>query len=270
LSNGEHIRLEELELLALGALPEGEADAIHAHVAACEVCSAELTRVRGDAAMLAFSVKQEQPAASVKAELMGRIRANRASEDRSVFSPVRKPEPEKLRPTATGGGWWNWVLVTAAVALALVSFGLSWQNRRIAGELEKQRKAAEAMIHDREQIEELVGTLASADTVTVKLASTDNGSKSSGVVKFNAKAGVVLYWADLPALPADKSYQMWLVPANGAPISAGLLGPGGQAWGRLWTGQVPQNTEPKAFAVTVEPVGGLAQPTGPKVLLGAI
>jgi len=32
---------------------------------------------------------------------------------------------------------------------------------------------------------------------------------------------------------------------------------------------VPANTRAKAFAVTVEPLGGTPQPTGPKVLLGA-
>jgi len=71
-------------------------------------------------------------------------------------------------------------------------------------------------------------------------------------------------------LPAEKSYQMWLVPRDGAPISAGVLGPGGHAWGNMWTGEVPAGTQAKAFAVTVEPVGGVAQPTGPKVLLGAV
>jgi anti-sigma-K factor RskA len=272
LSNGEHIRLEELELMTLGALPDDEAAAIKAHVAGCDVCTNALAQTRGNAAILAFASKQEQPAASVKAELMGRIRANREAESRApsrapggeVDRAGEKPVPQK------GGSWWNWVLVTAAVALALVSFGLSWQNRRIVAELEKQRKAAEGMIHEREQIEKLVSTLAAPDTVTVKLAGTDNAAKASGMVKFNAKEGVVLYSADLPALPADKSYQMWLVPANGEPISAGLLGPGGRAWGNLWTAQVPENVQAKAFAVTIEPVGGMSQPTGPKVLLGAI
>jgi len=31
---------------------------------------------------------------------------------------------------------------------------------------------------------------------------------------------------------------------------------------------VPLNSEAKAFAVTIEPAGGVPQPTGPKVLLG--
>jgi anti-sigma-K factor RskA len=267
LSNGEHIRLEELELFALGALPEGEATALLAHVSGCAECTAKLAQARGDAALLAFAVKQEAPAVTVKAELLAHVRANRDSQTGST-RPAKQPVTE--RGEASPRNWWNWVLVPVAVALALVSFALSWQNRRMAGELDRERKAAEAMIQEREQIEKLVGVLASPDTVTVKLAGTSDAANASGLVKFNEKAGVVLYSAaDLPALSKDKSYQMWLVPVNGAPISAGLIGPGGRAWGNLWTAEVPANTPAKAFAVTIEPAGGAPQPTGPKVLLGA-
>jgi len=271
LSNGEHIQLEELELFALGALSEDEAAALRAHVSGCEECATKLAQARGSAALLAFAAEQRRPAGTVKAELMARIRANREAERRYAWpSKIEAPEGggSTTKPD-TKRNWWNWVLVPAAVALALVSFALSWQNRRIAAELQKERKAAESMIRDRQQVEKMVGVLAAADTVTVKLAGTGDEGTASGLVKFNAKAGIVMYAADLPALPADKSYQMWLVPASGTPISAGLLGPGGHAWGNMWTGEVPVNTQVKAFAVTIEPVGGMAKPTGPKVLLGA-
>jgi anti-sigma-K factor RskA len=273
LSNGEHIRLEELELFALGALAEDEAAALQAHVSGCDECAAKLAQARGSAAMMAFAVKQEKPAGTIKAELMARIRANRESEERSAWQlkiQAAEGNAEKAKQKAQGDSrWWSWVLVPAAVALALVSLALSWQNRRIAAELQKERAAAEALIQDREQIDKLVGVLAAPDTLTVKLAGTEDAANASGVVKFNAKAGILLYSADLPKLPANKSYQMWLVPTSGAPISAGLLGPGGRAWGNLWTAEVPANTQAKAFAVTIEPVGGMAQPTGPKVLLGS-
>jgi anti-sigma-K factor RskA len=274
LSNREHIGIEELELLALGALPESEAAALETHLIGCNECAGKLAQARGHAAMLAFAVKQERPAGTVKAELMGRIRANREAEERNR-GPLKTQAgqgergAERLGPQPRAG-WWNWVLVTAALALALVSFGLSWQNRRIAAELEKQRKTAESLLAERERIEKYVGTLAAPDTLTVKLAGSGDTANASGMVKFNVKAGLVLYSANLPALPPDKSYQMWLVPENGAPISAGLLGPGGHAWGNLWTAQVPENTQAKAFAVTIEPVGGMSQPSGPKVLIGAI
>jgi anti-sigma-K factor RskA len=178
-------------------------------------------------------------------------------------------EAERAGQEKPKSSLWNWVLVPAALALALVSFALSWQNRKIAAQLEKERGVAESLIRERQQIERLVGVLAAADTMTVKLVGVGDTANSSGLVKFNAKTGTVLYSAELPALPTGKSYQLWLVPVNGAPISAGLLGPGGHQWDNLWTAEVPANTQAKAFAVTVEPAGGMPQPTGPKVLLGA-
>ena len=54
---------------------------------------------------------------------------------------------------------------------------------------------------------------------------------------------------------------------NGVPISAGTFGASDSEQGRLRTAEVPANTEAKAVAVTVEPSGGVLQPTGPRVLL---
>ena len=165
MSNAEHIRWEELELFALGAMPEDEAAAVRAHVSGCEECAAQLAQARGSAALLAFTAKQEQPAGTVKAELMARVRANREAEQRNAWpaklagasrSEVRRQVPE------TSGVWWKWVLVPVAVALAVVSFALSWQNRRITAELDREHKAAEALIHDRERIEKLVGSAGGA------------------------------------------------------------------------------------------------------------
>jgi anti-sigma-K factor RskA len=163
---------------------------------------------------------------------------------------------------------WNWVLIPTAVALALVSLALSWQNRKVSQALEKQRQATKALLHDREETEKLVGVLAAADTLTVKLAPAAD-TIGVGVVKYNGRLGMVIYSAELPAAPGGKSYQMWLVPASGAPISVGLMEKGGRAVGPVWIAEVPAHTEAKTFAITVEPAGGAPQPTGPKILVGA-
>lgn len=275
MSDGEHFRPQELELYALGGLPEEEAAALKAHVADCGECAMKLAQAHGSAALLAFTAKQERPAGTIKAELMARIRENRETEERFTW-PLRTRAPG---PVAANGSmesesnpdsrWWNWVLVPAAVALAVVSLGLSWQNRRLAAKLTREHQAAESMVRERGEIEKLVRFLAAPDTLTVKLAGTEGTSRASGVVKYNGKMGILMYSADLPALPADKSYRMWLMPVNGAPVDAGQLGPGKLAMGNLWTAQVPANTTAKEFAVTIEPARGAPQPTGPRVLFGA-
>jgi hypothetical protein len=179
---------------------------------------------------------------------------------------TRAPKKHKAGRT---GDWLNWVLVPAAIALALLSFALSWQNSKLAAQLQKQEHLAHAYIKEREKTEKLLSVLASPDTLTVKLTGTSGAPNASGIVKYNGRTGTVVGSANLPPLPSDKVYQLWLIPVNGAPISAGVFGVSDDGRGGVVTAEVPANTAVKAFAVTIEPAGGEAQPTGPKVLLGA-
>jgi anti-sigma-K factor RskA len=81
--------------------------------------------------------------------------------------------------------------------------------------------------------------------------------------------GVVFAASKLPALPAGKTYQLWLVPASGAPLSAGLIAPDAQGNATIHF-PTPQGTPDKvaALAVTLEPEGGVPAPTGDKYLVG--
>jgi anti-sigma-K factor RskA len=259
LTNGSHIRIEDLELLALGALPQDEAAAVLAHVSGCDECARALAEARGRVALLAFSVEQEAPPAGAKQRLMARIAADRGDQRSSAReagrADVRAP-------------WWNWVLVPASLALAAVCLLLSWQNRKLGAELDKARTAATGWRQDADRSAEMLRTLTSPDTISVKLGVTGDTKQGRAVVKYNQRTGTILYTAeDLPPLPAGKVYQMWLVPTTGTPIDAGVFDP--TLSGRVWAAQVPANTAPKAFAVTIEPTGGLPKPSGPQALIGA-
>lgn len=279
MTNGEHIREEDLQLLAVGALPEAECAAARAHAAVCAECGAKLAEERGRAAVLALAAPQEKPAATIKAELFARIRAEQKAEQRyrwpsksamSAASETQREQGEGRRVPARGKmpGWWQWVLAPVA-ALLLVAAVVEWrENRRLTAELESTNHQLVEMVNERLRTEMLVDVLSAPDTVSVKMAGAPQEEKAMGMVRYNPRKGVVLYTAVLPPLPSDKIYQMWLVPMAGTPISAGVFAPGAHGTRQLWTAEVPLNTEVKAFAVTIEPVGGVPQPTGPKVLVG--
>lgn len=274
MSYSEHIRDEELELYSLGGMAAEEAAALKSHVAGCGECAMKLAQARGSAALLSFAAKQEHPAGTIKSELMARIRANHEREvDYAWPLPAKRQIEAKAEGIveATGtktSGSWNWIVVPAAVALALVSLGLSWQNRKVSQSLAKQRLATQALLQERERSEKLIEVLATGDTITIKLAPAGD-TIGSGVVRYNSRMGIAVYSAQLPAAPAGKTYQMWLVPPTGSPINAGVLEKGSHSVGSVWLSEVPANTEAKAFAVTLEPAGGVPQPTGSKVLVGA-
>jgi len=269
LTNGGHIREEDLPLLAAGALPEEECAALRAHAAECAECAARLAEAHGRAAMLALAAPQEKPAATIKAELFARIRAEREKEERYRW-PVRYGADEGAKDTGRTAriGWWSWGLAAAA-ALLLVMAGVELrESQRLSKELEAANHKIVDLTKERQRTEMLMDVLAAPDTLSVKLAGTPEAEKATGIVRYNARKGMVLYTAVLPSLPAGKIYQMWLVPVAGAPISAGIFAPGAHGTRQLWTAEVPLNSEAKAFAVTIEPAGGVPQPTGPKVLLG--
>src|SRR5215831_19326961 len=78
---------EDLALYALGTLLGQERAAIETHLKGCADCRAELERLGGDVALLAFSVSGPRPPARSKARLMAAV----ASEPRKV--PIREVKP---------------------------------------------------------------------------------------------------------------------------------------------------------------------------------
>ncbi|WP_079418388.1 anti-sigma factor [Thiomonas intermedia] len=70
--------------------------------------------------------------------------------------------------------------------------------------------------------------------------------------------------------PQGKSYQLWLLPTEGAPISLGVVAQG-QTRYPLPEAARAHLTQAKAFAVSVEPPGGspTGLPTGAVIMVGA-
>ncbi|MGA9632039.1 MAG: anti-sigma factor, partial [Candidatus Acidiferrales bacterium] len=88
-------------------------------------------------------------------------------------------------------------------------------------------------------------------------------------VMYNEKMGMVMCDGQIAPAPADKSYQLWVIPANGKPISAGVFS-AASGERMMMMSKVPEGVDAKAFAVTLEPAGGMPHPTGPMVLMGSV
>ena len=261
--NGHPTREEDFDLYALGALEGDEKLAIESHVAGCADCARKLAEARGRIALLAFAAPPVAPSAAVKQRLMQQVRAT--VEDRSPARPRREPE----RAGWLFGNWWNAVLVPAGVALAIATVFLWTENRQLDRQLAGLRATMQDQQTQLQQARDVTGLITAHDTITVALAQQPGMPSGNAHVMYNAKMGMLMYEGEISPAPAAKSYQLWLVPASGNPISAGVFNPvNGRA--DHWMMKVPEGITLKAFAVSLEPAGGMPHPTGPMVLVGPV
>src|SRR5579862_4262886 len=108
---------DDLALYALGALLGEERATLEAHLKSCPECRAELERLRGDAALLAFSTSGPRPPARSRARLLSAI----AAEAPAV--PARQPARIEDEPRSTWKFWLGglgWAAAAAAVIFAVI------------------------------------------------------------------------------------------------------------------------------------------------------
>ena len=258
--NGHPTREEDFELYALGTLEGEEKRALEQHLAGCADCARKLNEARGRIALLALAAPPHAPPSRVKERLLRKVRTGVPA------SPVRGEE----KRSGIFGSVWAAVWAPACVALALLTVFLWHSNNRLNEELEKLRVQMAEQEQQTKEAHAILDFETAADTITVTLNPSPDMPKAKARVDYNSRLGMLSYAGNLPAPPSDKTYQLWLVPATGNPVDAGVFTPKTGAAGFSFMKHVPPGMAAKAFAVTVEPAGGMPQPTGPKVLIGPV
>ena len=254
---------ELLALRVLGGLDAADARRLDAHLSSgCPRCAAELAALHESLNLLPMALPEVLPSESAKARLMARVRGE---------------SPERRQPSATAIGW----RIAAAVA------GAAILTAYVTGTVVARRSAAVvADLHDRldRQSAELADLrrqvfqakdairMASAPGVHVfDLAGQKGAEQASARVFWDPKGATwQLYAANLPAPPAGKTYQLWLITPT-RKISAGVFPEGGTTGEALGQVRVPDDAGTVvAAAITDEPAGGSPQPTGSILLLGKL
>ncbi|MBR8230031.1 anti-sigma factor [Burkholderia vietnamiensis] len=173
-----------------------------------------------------------------------------------VWTKIQRELDFAAAPPAHGdarsSGWWNslqlwrWVGIGASAA----ALGLLAVNVLRVGEA-PQRAA--------------VGTPYMAAT----LARHDGVADWTATVDLR-RATMVVVPANTPAIAADRSTELWLIPPNAKPISLGVFAPNAPASMTLPDAIVAQLGARAVLAVSLEPRGGspTGQPTGPVLATG--
>ncbi len=264
--NGHPNREELFDLYALGALEGDELAAIETHLATCADCAEKLAAARGRISLLAFAAPPVQPSPGVKESLMRQLSASAGgrAHDREDWQPALEPERAGFRAI-----WWTAIFAPAAAALALATVLLWVSNNHLNNEIERQQADLQQLKQQTEQVNTLLDLASARDTISVSLAPSPEANGATAHVLYNARLGKMFYSDTLAAAPPGKSFQLWLVPPKGDPISAGILTPEAGVGSRL-VATMPPGIAAKAFAVTLEPAGGVPKATGPAVLVGPV
>ncbi len=112
--------------------------------------------------------------------------------------------------------------------------------------------------------------LADPNLRLVKLRVSAGGSPAEAHALVSSGTQVVFYASHLPALPAGRAYQLWLIRASApAIVSAGVFQPDAQNKAVVQFNNAAFTSGITTIAVTDEPEGGSSTPTGHKLLIGS-
>jgi hypothetical protein len=117
------------------------------------------------------------------------------------------------------------------------------------------------------QTQSTVDVLTAPDLARIDLAGQPTAPSARARALWSRQRGMVFTASNLPPLPAGRVYQVWVVTAD-ARISAGLVMPDDSGRSTAVFATPPDIPKPAAVAVTLEPAGGVPQPTGAFYLLG--
>lgn len=256
------------EVYALDAVDDADRAAIEGYLLSAPPAERaafdERVRQARETLATSFAAEEEPPAG-----LLGRIMASLPSQDATaapgahlsheppaaapvLARPVREPSglsvtdelgdarkrrEERRRPQ----GMRNWLVgVAAAAIIALGGVGV---GAYVANQNDPLNQVLQAG-----DVRQATVNVTGGGTATVSVSP----SKDAIVVKMN----------DVPAPPAGKVYQMWLIPKDGsAPVSQGLM----DAEALSKPAVVKGVSTAAALGITVEPTGGSTSPTTPTV-----
>lgn len=231
---------------AIGAATADEESSLRAHLRECLPCRRARDEYAEAATLLARDLAPVEPPRDVRQRIGESI------------EPARQT---RISP------WW---LATAAT-LFLALWGWREFSIRVMREHTTSQKAEIDELNQKidqlnaqnEKLSSEMSALASADTRTIALSGQEVAPAASARVflETNRRRAIVFFY-DLPANPGDKSYQLWIIRADQPkPMSAGVFDVSESGTASISVENLPLSTEIKALAVTLEPRGGVEQPT---------
>jgi anti-sigma-K factor RskA len=232
--------LEQGDIYALGALDGEELKDFEAHLASgCPLCEAYIRETRESLLLLHRTVTALEPAAAVKARVIEQV----AQHNVATITEVRDQSPRL----------WRRMAGTIAAGIVGVALAATYYQLRY----EPRHSLYSAVIE----------LLRDPRTRDVPLYGAGPTPAALGRFLWNPSGEGHLFVANLPAAPDGRMYAVWTIAQQSPPRYVGSISTDASGRGGVHINAPPTDKLIETFAVTLEPVGTTAAPTGPMVLV---
>jgi anti-sigma-K factor RskA len=238
-----HPSPEDLAGYAMKALGPEETRAVADHLAACAECPEVLANYQKVTEGLLFALPPQPAPAGLRARL----------------AEATRPKPEAAVPARPR---FRLSLAWAAYALVVVALivGIILQAAQI-----QALEAQESLLI--KALQENQAEMAVAAQPGVTILKLESGPAAGNLIVSPDGKQAVFFLRGLAVLDGAHTYQMWLVPANAAPVSVGLFqAQAGQPYVSILVTSPTSMKTFAAFAISVEPQGGSPAPTTKPIL----
>lgn len=226
--------------------------------------------MKSAAGQIAFTVDENQAPGVVKKRIMQQVKAEK--EDRA--SDV---SGQNSVDKGSDGFDWGTLAIAASFALLLVTLSLVFYSFNLSSEISskediivEQQEQITELQNEVQQKEELLAILESREVDLVMMSGMEVNPNGYGKIIWDSESRrALLQVSNLPAVPSDKDYQLWIIK-NNKPVSAGIFAvndPGKDSFFKIEE-IASDEQQADAFAITMEPKGGMPQPTGDMYLMG--
>lgn len=241
------------EVYALGGLTPDEQKLYEQHLTQCTECQMEVARLKRDTEALLLDFDLVEPPQGMRQRVLGAIFAEEPGETASQDAvPEASGEPTQASFREIGDEqtadrkfrrparvWLPWA--SAAAAFVVVSAGtIWWANNQL-------QPAAPSPF----------GTVSQTISLQPKAGS---GSAKMWVTATTSQSQMLIHFTNLTPTSGTQVYQVWLLPQNGNPVSAGVFRP--DAGGKAVFASLMPKGKYDAVAVTLEPKAIDAKPLG--------
>jgi anti-sigma-K factor RskA len=238
---------------ALDAVTPAEREAMRAHLAGCADCTRQLQELREVVDLLPYSVKQVDPAASLKERVFEAIRMENTTTQ--TMPTIDQPVPIHRRQPPRRH-WGTQLLAIAAVVMLLLFGGMTAWNVSLQHQISSTQQ-------QNSLLEKEVTSLQHQGAVAYGL----QGSGATGKLLYLPKQDITLLVLEgLPQLHGTQIYQGWLIHGK-QPTSIGVLSMGNGIASVIYPGTIA-GYQVAAVSKEPGPVASKNAPTGPVVAAG--